>query len=469
MKFGRIRDDLDQFRDTSEMTADAVLSLFFDLCEDVREETGRSVDRLPVSSVDSLMKRLPWTGNTVRRIYQANADEVLSPDRQRILADVDAKVSEVVAGAEKADGELEKTRAQRAQLRNAEERLRNALKEQERIQAECGTLSETIRDLRARIVPELTKQKERLMAQRSELDRQNGSLQGEIRELGDLLEKGRVRAQSLADEKKKLSVQLSDREKELEKLTQDKEALDEKVSLADSGVKELEEKIGALKQYLENRDYSALKARQMSTLEALTKSKADYDKLAAEHAQTAKELQDAQALFEAKRRSAQTEEGALRTALNEIRAKAAAAQEEEALLRKQQEAELAELEQESENQKLVAEARRLAILQRKQQVDQEAKDLLNKETELEEALSQMSGERTAQRIEAAKRRIAVMQQVREELDAHYAQLLTSLGKRPEEVKETELFENTLDRTEADIMECGRLYKKLLRSLEGKTK
>ena len=469
MKFGRIRDDLDQFRDTSEMTADAVLSLFFDLCEDVREETGRSVDRLPVSSVDSLMKRLPWTGNTVRRIYQANADEVLSPDRQRILADVDAKVSEVVAGAEKADGELEKTRAQRAQLRNAEERLRNALKEQERIQAECGTLSETIRDLRARIVPELTKQKERLMAQRSELDRQNGSLQGEIRELGDLLEKGRVRAQSLADEKKKLSVQLSDREKELEKLTQDKEALDEKVSLADSGVKELEEKIGALKQYLENRDYSALKARQMSTLEALTKSKADYDKLAADHAQTAKELQDAQALFEAKRRSAQTEEGALRTALNEIRAKAVAAQEEEALLRKQQEAELAELEQESENQKLVAEARRLAILQRKQQVDQEAKDLLNKETELEEALSQMSGERTAQRIEAAKRRIAVMQQVREELDAHYAQLLTSLGKRPEEVKETELFENTLDRTEADIMECGRLYKKLLRSLEGKTK
>ena len=61
MIFGRTRDSLERFRDKETVTADNVLDLFYDLCEDVKEETGTPVDRLPVSSVDGLMRRLPWT------------------------------------------------------------------------------------------------------------------------------------------------------------------------------------------------------------------------------------------------------------------------------------------------------------------------------------------------------------------------------------------------------------------------
>ena len=377
MIFGRTRDSLERFRDKETVTADNVLDLFYDLCEDVKEETGTPVDRLPVSSVDGLMRRLPWTGNLIRKIYRASEEEVLSPERRRLLADIDSKVEEVTLEAEQAGDELDRTRTKREELARKKSELEATLKEQENIERACRVLETEADALEQRYVPEL----------RTRLDT--------IRE----------RVSGDREEKSRLEQEITNARKEHEEASE------------------------------ENRKAKAALEQEIQE-NAAAKEEADREQ---------QKLMDGLMDHKKKREELETENKALL---------------------EQYEEEARELEEKQRIQEEEAKERRLALVQKNQEISREADELLRQEKELEEELARVRGERTAERMEQVKARIGLLQEIRVELDWHYRELLMVCGKGPGEIPEAQVFEAKLDQMEEELVGCAKLYRRILRNLEG---
>ena len=155
MNFGRVRDGLEQMSGKNRVAVEDVLDLFYDFCEDVREETGRPVDQLELHDENALMRRLPWAGNTFVKIFKSNKDNFNTQSGMKILQVVENEVNSVIHETEAAADIKEQVRKRQEELQNKKNSLQQTLRETEESRRVCANIQSEIDKLEREIDPVL--------------------------------------------------------------------------------------------------------------------------------------------------------------------------------------------------------------------------------------------------------------------------------------------------------------------------
>lgn len=612
MRFGRVHDGLDQMSNRSSLAVEDVLDLFYDLCEDVREETGTPVDQLEMRNEDALMRRLPWTGNIFVKTYKANKGRFQSQTRMKILQGVESEVEDAVRRTDEAVSVLEKIRSRGEDLAAQKRELQKTLQETEEGRAACRQIQSEIDSLEKEIDPVLKDRIRELRSYKQDREKEALELHEQISKEKAALEQLAAENGRLKHDRDALRLKAAMQNEKNEKLRDEERRLEESISSMDEASSSLDERIRSLQRDLESRDYDKLRQYKMEKIEALEAQQENCTELEDEIARIQAALEQEQIKFRETTAEAARAQEALRKKLeehadkrNEFEAKKAEFErqceaEKEALQRDEAEfadlcrqsreearkeeeafearcsaekdklaqeakdfavrceekrqsqrderarfeascsAELEKLGQEeiafkarcnldreniakqeaafkqrcaeevqkirqeeeafkarcnaqkerilkqekeararsekekeavlryAEIQKMEAEKRRLDILHTREQAEQEQEELLRQEKQMEEELGKLRSELIEERMEKARARVAVMQEIRGALEDSYEVLLRTSGKRQEDIPETRLFDARLDRVDDELKSCTALYRNLIRSLEGGT-
>lgn len=84
MKFQRIYNTLHVFEKKDALALEDVFSFFLDLCDDVKDETGKSLDSLVIDDLDTLTSRLRWMGRTYTKVVKKNLDSIEEESKSRL-------------------------------------------------------------------------------------------------------------------------------------------------------------------------------------------------------------------------------------------------------------------------------------------------------------------------------------------------------------------------------------------------
>ena len=84
MKFQRIYNTLHVFEKKDALALEDVFSFLLDLCDDVKDETGKSLDSLAVDDLDTLTSRLRWMGRTYTKVVKKNLDSIEKESKSRL-------------------------------------------------------------------------------------------------------------------------------------------------------------------------------------------------------------------------------------------------------------------------------------------------------------------------------------------------------------------------------------------------
>lgn len=574
MKFGRLRDGIEQMRGRGDIAVEDVLNLFYDLCEDVREETGRPVDQLEPRNEDALMRRLPWTGNVFVKTYKANKDRFQTQTRVKILQGVESEVSDVVRKTDEAVDVMNQIRIRQNELLEKKRTLQRTLQETEQGRAVCRNIQSEIDTLEREIDPMLKDRIRELREYKKDREKEALILREQVSKDQAALEQIAADNGRLQHERDALREKVEMQTEKYDNLRDEEKKLEDSISSMDAQTHSLEERIRNLQRDLDSRDYENLRKYKMEKIEALEEQREncteleeeidrtraalekeqekfrettaaaaavreELERALAEQAQRRTDFEKEQAELERQceaekealrkdqeefrlrcvreREEAQKREEAFELACSEEKkalekeaaefelkcaGKRRAQQEEAAKFQAQCRDELEKIRQEEENFKIQCEARkevirrqaqeaadrsakekqevlklaevhrqeaekrRLDILHSREQMEQEQEELLRQEKQMQEELGRMRNKRIEERMDKARARIAIMQEIQGALDSNYEALLLACGKKRSEVPETDVFDACLDKIDSDLTACTVLYRKLVRSLEG---
>ena len=246
MRFGRVHDGLEQMSNRSSLAVEDVLDLFYDLCEDVREETGTPVDQLEMRNEDALMRRLPWTGNIFVKTYRANKGRFQTQTRTKILQGVESEVTAAVREADEAISVLEKTRSRREDLAAKKRELQRTLQETEESRAVCRQIQSEIESLEKEIDPVLKDRIRELRSYKQDREKEALELHEQISKEKAALEQSAAENGRLKHERDALRLQAAMQNEKNEKLRDEERRLEESISSMDEASSSLDEKIRSL-------------------------------------------------------------------------------------------------------------------------------------------------------------------------------------------------------------------------------
>lgn len=91
MRFSRAKESLAVLENAKEVTIYDALNVFYDLCEDLRQENG-AIEKLPAGNESQMMRRMCWAGRTLLKIAEANPDYIEKSEKsqnlERTFADI---------------------------------------------------------------------------------------------------------------------------------------------------------------------------------------------------------------------------------------------------------------------------------------------------------------------------------------------------------------------------------------------
>ncbi|HIS55656.1 MAG: hypothetical protein ACLU6W_08240 [Lachnospiraceae bacterium] len=172
MRFDRTRGSMDALEKKTELTAADALNLFYDLCGDIKDQTGEAADRLPVGDSGMTVTRLNWAGRMLLRMAAKPEMKTGDEEKQERLAHVSGEL-------ERLTGELEETEAAAAKavqeetllserqkvLKEKKAGLEQEKEKEQKLKASCAALEQEIRTYREVSVPRQEEELERLTSQ----------------------------------------------------------------------------------------------------------------------------------------------------------------------------------------------------------------------------------------------------------------------------------------------------------------
>lgn len=91
MRFSRAKESLAVLENAKEATIYDALNVFYDLCEDLRQENG-AIDKLPAGNEGQMVRRMCWAGRTLLKIAEAHPDYIQNSEKsqnlERTFADI---------------------------------------------------------------------------------------------------------------------------------------------------------------------------------------------------------------------------------------------------------------------------------------------------------------------------------------------------------------------------------------------
>lgn len=91
MRFSRAKESLAVLENAKEATIYDALNVFYDLCEDLRQENG-AIDKLPAGNEGQMVQRMCWAGRTLLKIAETHPDYIQNSEKsqnlERTFADI---------------------------------------------------------------------------------------------------------------------------------------------------------------------------------------------------------------------------------------------------------------------------------------------------------------------------------------------------------------------------------------------
>ena len=221
MRFDRTRGSMDALEKKTELTAADALNLFYDLCGDIKDQTGEAADRLPVGDSGMTVTRLNWAGRMLLRMAAKPEMKTVDEEKQGRLANVSGELGRLAGELEETETAMTRAAQEEALLKERQKTLaeKKAGLEQEKekeqkLKESCAALEQEIQTYREVSVPRQEEELERLASQLETLCTDCEKRKEEIRRLEQQLKEQN-------QTKEKLENQLAEHQKKkIEKETE---------------------------------------------------------------------------------------------------------------------------------------------------------------------------------------------------------------------------------------------------------
>lgn len=259
MKFTISRSSIEAIEKRSEVTIIDALNVFYDLCEDIKNESGESVFKLPVGDEDAMVNRLNWAARTIVRVAEKNPeilDKTGKTERFNSMKEDLERIAREAQDLEKDAGEASVQRNLYTEKKNAllskQQEIKALLEERDTLKAECGELEQMIASVQ-------TGTNEQLQQQKTELE--------------GLLKVQNEETDRLNEEIARLTVESETVAAQLENADQELDQLKENVSVCEASLSEKKQQLEQINQnYLTGKQEEDRLTREMTQQEAALKN-----------------------------------------------------------------------------------------------------------------------------------------------------------------------------------------------------
>ena len=162
MRFDRTRESMEALEARKDMTVLDVLNLFYDLCEDVKDEQGVAIEKLDSGERERMVTRLSWVGRTILKIVKSQPMEEIEEEKKARLETVCENLDDVLSEVRKTEiviikmqQETEKLEIEKKRLEKRNDEIREQEKEAVSLKRQCNQLEEEIRICQNNKIPDL--------------------------------------------------------------------------------------------------------------------------------------------------------------------------------------------------------------------------------------------------------------------------------------------------------------------------
>ena len=302
MNFEVTRSNLERLSKMSSYAPEDVLNFIYDFCKETQRFTGKPLSSVSANDIDVLMKRLPWAGQYIVDMAHTNEPQILSDARRERLSRLTDNLAGLSKQIEAENAVLQEIEKNEQNLVRRQEKLSGIKKEQQRILSSCDMITQEIDKLSNMDTQALKAEENRLLAQKSELEKElesakiknegiNKQLSSLIKlrsEAGILLEKKKNELRNVNDEVsaakseiKRVENSIYESLKTLADQMKEKKALEEKM---DDDKRKLENEIAEIDKIIEskNEERNTLLARRKEKEKAELDVKEEISNIGAE-------------------------------------------------------------------------------------------------------------------------------------------------------------------------------------------
>ncbi len=319
MNFEVTRSNLERLSKMSSYAPEDVLNFIYDFCKETQRFTGKPLSSVSANDIDVLMKRLPWAGQYIVDMAHTNEPQILSDARRERLNRLTDNLAGLSKQIEAENAVLQEIEKNEQNLVRRQEKLSGIKKEQQRILSSCDMITQEIDKLSNMDTQALKAEENRLLAQKSELEKElksakiknegiNKQLSSLIKlrsEAGILLEKKKNELRNVNDEVsaakseikrvensiyeslKTLADQMKEKKALEEKMDDDKRKLENEIAEIDKIIESKNEEKNTLLARREEKEKAELDVKEeISNIGAeIVKYKENYEKLSRELAE----------------------------------------------------------------------------------------------------------------------------------------------------------------------------------------
>lgn len=291
MRFERVKSSLERYCSKENITIGEALGIFSDLCEDIRQDTGKTIENNPAGELELFASMLGRGGRTFHRIFQNQKQLFGGQDVEAMIGNMDKKLVEDQAEMESLSakiqgyrnmleeerarsGQLEALRAECAKLENETEKLgsgklQKLFEEKAALQQKKEKLEEQIRQEKENLDAAGREQKELLEQQRAILEQKRQRMREQAAER-DALDREQRKEEKIL---KELTAETGRMRKEKQDRDRALEAVKTQRNVLDGELVFLQDETERLKKYLEGLDVAQLrKERERLELEKQQKN-----------------------------------------------------------------------------------------------------------------------------------------------------------------------------------------------------
>ena len=340
MRLERTLDSIEILKIKPQITVEDALKFIYTFCEDLKSESGVSMEQMEAGNLEEVVKKVRWLGRTAIRTYDKKKDQILAASSRERMEKLRLELEKAEEEEAQSLQILDTLFQQERKLKKILEALQEKRKEEKKKESECREMEQKIAQYEQMDIPKL----QALYLQLQEhLEKSTAKLihwKTQCEEVSESCQKQKNQAHLLEKESTKLEQEIAvlkadnaKTEKRRKFQNEELAQLKEKQNQLEGENKRLQEEIERMEYYLSKTDVEELreivKEKEMET----EKARGDYEQIQQKMQEKEQELQKLAKVREEQKK--QLQDQAWRAEEEERKAK----EEREQLIRRRQDAE----------------------------------------------------------------------------------------------------------------------------------
>lgn len=169
MRFKRTTSTLKNLEQNQEISLVDILGIFQDVCNDLEEERGQTLDELQAGNEKALVGKLLWVGQELVSVFKANKDGVTNPAQAAKLAKQESKLDAEVKTLDMMKDDVRRLKEQEEKLLAVQNQKEELNKIKHNLIRSCNQLEEENEQCETVTLAELKQKKATLEKQNEEL------------------------------------------------------------------------------------------------------------------------------------------------------------------------------------------------------------------------------------------------------------------------------------------------------------